>query len=64
MPKYVPLIYSDEREISSLLNKPCNLSAVKIVDALSSEEPHEQFMLGALFARICAEATSLNVVFM
>ena len=64
MPRFVAVYCSDEREIFHLLNKPCGLSSVKIVHVSSSEVPQVQFMWGAISARICAEATALDAVFM
>ena len=50
--------------LSHLLTKRCALSTVKAANIISSKESHIQFMRGALFARICAEAKALRAVFM
>ena len=53
---------SNEVEMSQLLRKPCVLNNVMVVTIIDSEEPHAQFMMGALFTRIRAEATAHEVV--
>ncbi len=54
----------ESSEVSYLLEKSCALSSVEIVKVFYSEEPYVHFMKGALLARICAEATALEAVFM
>ena len=61
-PRFVDTL--SEGGILHLLTKPYALSSVKAVYIFSSKESHIQFMTGALFARICAEATALKAVFM
>ena len=53
----------NEAEISHLLSKQ-SLSSVEAVEMFSShtDKPHIHFMKGALFARICTEATALQKV--
>ena len=53
----------NEAEISHLLSKQ-SLSSVKVVERFSfyTDEPHVHCMYGALFARICTEATALQTV--
>ena len=63
MPGRVEVTDLSEAEISSLLSKQ-SLSSVQDVEMFWSDSnaPHTQFMKGALFARICAEATALQAV--
>lgn len=56
----VVFLYGNEKEGSQLLRKPCRLSTIEVVTVIDTEELHAQFMMGALFARICAEATGTS----
>ncbi len=60
MPKSVTIDASNRKELLQLLTKPCSLRAVKSVRAIHREKA--EFTQGALFARICAEATCLREV--
>ena len=52
-----------EMEIFQLLRKPCKLGSVKSVTVCCDPSLCDHFLMGALFARICAEATALEKLF-
>ena len=60
MPKSVTIDARYSKALLQLLTESCNLGAVESVVALPVEEAG--FTQGALFARICAEATCLRDV--
>ena len=53
-----------EMEILQLLRKPCRLSSVKAMSVAAYSQVCKEFAMGALFARVCAEATALETVSM
>ena len=59
VPREVDLASSRKEELRRLLLKPCRLSAVTVVNI---SNVGEQFLKGALFARICTEAAVLRRV--
>ena len=62
VPKSVTIDARNSKEVLQLLTKSCNLGAVESVVVLHVEEAAAGFPQGALFARMCAEATCLRDV--
>ena len=62
VPKSVTIDAKDGKELLQLLTRSCSLGAVESVRV--THEEVAEFTQGALFARICAEATCLCEVHM